>query len=73
MSVIFFCLQFWGRKWLCQVYGRLAFFWFFLLEKPHTHKILVLGGGVGLGFFEEGGSANSSFVGAAIFLIYVPK
>ena len=31
-------------------------FWFFLLENPHAHKILPLGGGGGgLGFFRRGG------------------
>ena len=30
-------------------------FWFFLLENPHAHKILVLGGGRGRGFFWKGG------------------
>ena len=41
-------------------------FWFFLLENPHAHKILLLGGL--LGFFRRGGgSANFIFMGVGIF------
>ena len=53
MSVIF-RPQFWGRKWLCQVYGRLGLFWFFLQKKTMFIKFLVLGGGGVWGFWKGG-------------------
>ena len=46
-----------------------GFFWFFLLENPHAHKIPPFRGGV-LGFFRRGGgSANFIFMGVGIFPI----
>ena len=43
--------QFWGRKWLRQFYGRLAFFGSFCRNTPMPIKFLFLGGGGGvLGF-----------------------
>ena len=46
-----------------------AIFWFFLLEKPHAHKIPRFRGGRGF-FGRGGGSANSIFMGVGIFPIY---
>ena len=45
--------QFWGRKWLRQFYGRLAFFGSFCWKTPVPIKILLLGGG-GFGFLRRG-------------------
>ena len=46
-------------------------FWFFLLEKPHAHKISPFKGRGGSGLFLEdggGGSANLVLMGAFFFL-----
>ena len=56
-----------GRKWLRQFYGRLAFFWFFLLENPHAHKIPPFRGGFWAFLEGGGGSANFIFMGVGIF------
>ena len=45
-------------------YGRLAFFWFFLLDNPMPINSSFWGGG-----WKGGGSANLIFMGVGIFLI----
>ena len=46
--------QFWGRKWLRQLYRRLAFLGSFCWKTPMPIKFLLLGG-VGSGLFRRGG------------------
>ena len=62
-----FCPQFWGRKWLCQFYGHLEKC-IRSAGKTMSIKFLVLGGGVFWVFWGGGGSADSIFMGARIFL-----
>ena len=61
-----FCPQFWGRKWLCQFYGRLEKCALFLQEKPMSIKFLVLGGGGYFGFW-GGGKCRFYFYGREDF------
>ena len=65
VSIKMFCPRFWGRKWLRQFYGHLEKC-VLSAGKSMSIKFLVLGGGgiLGLG----GGSADSIFMGAGIFL-----
>ena len=60
------CLQFWGRKWLRQFYGRLEKMRSFC-RKTHVHKFPRFRGGL-LG----GGSADFIFMGARIFRSFAP-
>ena len=60
MSVIF-PLAILGPEIAVPILWAPVFFWFFLLENPHAHKIPRFRGG-------GGGSANLIFMGAGIFL-----
>ena len=62
--------QFWGRKWLCQFYGHLAFFGSFCW-KPHAHKIPPFRGGC-WGFLEGGGEVPILFLWAWGFFRFCP-
>ena len=62
-----FCPQFWGQKWLRQLYGRLENA-FFLQEKPHVHTIPRFRGGIWVFFLGGGGSADFIFMDARVFL-----
>ena len=64
-----FCPQFWGRKWLRQFYGHLEKC-ALSAGKTHAHKIPPFWGGVFWVLGGGGGSADSIFMGAGIFLTH---
>ena len=62
-----FCPQFWGRKWLCQFYGRLEKC-VHSAGKNHAHKIpRFRGGGVFWVFWGGGGKCRFYFYGREDF------
>ena len=64
-----FCPEFWGWKWLRQVYGRLEKLRSFCRNTDMPKKSSFWGGGVILGFWGGWGSADFIFMGARILLM----